>query len=147
MPVGHTYSPIFRITPWAGAITTLNVAAYQWLRLCQPSYVPILLEKETVNRQIRTSRYGYRCTVTLEFMFPTPSSNETTLAQQILTAFADDRTVLELSLDGGTTYRVVQLSEYQQGVPDEKNIGLIETMILTCAEPLDSKPAVGSGSW
>lgn len=147
MPVGHTYTPIFRITPWAGIQSTINVAAYQWLRLCQPSYAAIVLDKETVNRNVRQTRFGYRCTVTMEFVFPTPSSNETTLAQQLLTLFANDQTTVELSLDNGTTYRVVHLSDYQQAVPDEKNVALRETMLFTCAGILESKPAVGSGSW
>lgn len=147
MPVGHTYTPIFRITPWAGAISTLNVSAYKWLKACQPAYVAILIEKETINYGIRHTRKGYRCVVTMQFMFPTPSADETALAQQIVSAFANDQTTVELSLDGGTTYRVVHLQDYQQAVPDEKNIGLLETLQFVCADLLDSKPAIGSGAW
>lgn len=143
----HTYTPIFRITPLAGLPFTVSLVGYQWLRLCQPAYALLVLEKETVNRDIRSSRFGYRCTVTMEFVFPTPSANETTLSQQVVSAFANDDNVVELSLDNGTTYRVVHLVDFQQQVIDEKNIGLIERLVFSCAAHLDNKPAIGSGAW
>lgn len=145
--MGHAYTAIFRVTPLAGPAFTVALANYQWKTRAQPSYEPVIAQKEMVDRSIRQTRYGYRCRVLLDFEFPTPSTDETALAQNVLTVATDDDQSVELSLDGGTTYREVLLEQMEQVALAEKNIGVRIATVWVCKELLTTKPAVGSGGW
>lgn len=145
--MGHTYVPIFRLTPLAGDQSTLDISAWQWVNVAQPEVEPVFTEKELLTRGIVQTRYGYRCSVRLELTFITPDANETTFAETILDRAMNDDWEIELSLDGGTTYRKVQLTEFQQVNIEGKNIGVIYSMVWVCEALLTTKPPVASGSW
>lgn len=145
--MGHSYSTIFRVTPLAGPTFTVDLSAYQWKTRAQPSYEPVISQKEMVDRSIRQTRYGYRCRVGVDFEFPTPSTDETAFARDLLTVAVDDDQDIELSLDGGTTYRSVLLEEMQQIALADKNIGVRVSTVWVCRDLLTTKPAVASGSW
>lgn len=143
----HTYVPIFRVTPLAGPAFTVALAGYQWNTRNQPAYEPVIAQKEMLDRSVRQTRYGYRVRVAVDFEFPTPSTNETTLAQNLLDVAVSDDQSIELTLDGGTTYRTVLLEAMEQVALAEKNIGVSIKTVWVCRDLLTTKPAVGSGSW
>ena len=145
--MGHTYTAIFRVTPLAGPAFTVDLSAYQWKTKAQPFLEPIILQKEMLDRSVRQTRYGYRLRVGLDFEFPTPSTDETALARDVLTTALDDDQSIELSLDNGATYRVVLLEAMEQVALAEKNIGVKISTSWVCRDLLQTKPAVGSGSW
>jgi len=145
--MGHSYSAIFRVTPLAGPAFTVDLTNYQWKTRAQPLYEPVIAQKEMLDRSVRQTRYGYRCRVLLDFEFPTPSTDETAFARDLLTVAADDDQSIELSLDGGTTYRTVLLEQMEQAALADKNIGVRVSTAWVCRDLLTTKPAVGSGSW
>ncbi len=145
--MGHSYTAIFRVTPLAGPAFTVTLTSYQWRTKAQPFYEPVIIQQEMLDRSMRQTRYGYRCRVALEFEFPTPSTDETALAGNVLTVATDDDQSVELSLDGGTTYRTVLLEEMSQAALADKNIGVRVATVWVCRDLLTTKPAVGSGSW
>lgn len=149
MALGHDYTAIVRITPPAGPAYTVNLSSLGWMTVCQPLYEPLHDVKEMLTRAIRKVRYGFRVHVRQEFEFITPTADETTLAQQVITPACDPENdyLVELSLDGGTTYRAVELEEVDQGPIEGKNVGVKVTLDWTCVDPIANKPAVGSGSW
>lgn len=144
--MAHTYSPRFRVTPMAGPAATTVLSTMSWNIKAQPMYEPIANQHEIIDRSMEQTRYGYRCRVALDFEFETPSTDETSLAS-ILTSAEDDNQMIELSLDGGTTYREVLLEEFNQEALDGKNIGIAVQSVWVCKDILTTKPAVGSGSW
>ena len=146
--MGHTYQPRIRVTPLAGPAYVVDISAYRHLRVAQPRYAPLIIRKETITRQVRTTRYGWRCVVILAFTFPTPSTDEQNLTSLILDYAIDREATIEISLDGGTTYREVVLAEeYEQTNVEGRNVGVHLVTTWECVEPLERKPAVGSGAW
>lgn len=149
MALGHDWTPIVRITPPAGAAYTRTLSSLAWMTVCQPSYEPLQQVKEMLTRAVRKVPYGFRVHAHMEFELYTPTADETTLAQDVITPACDpdnDYTV-ELSLDNGTTYREAELVDFSQGPIERKNIGLLVALDWTCKDPIASKPAVGSGAW
>jgi hypothetical protein len=149
MPLGHDWTPIVRVTPPAGPAYTVALSALTWSTVTQPSYESLDDVKEMLTRAIRKVRRGFRVHVHQEFEFFTPTADETTLAQQVITPACDPDNDygFELSLDNGTTYRAVELEDYQQGPIEGKNIGTRVSLDWTCIDPIASKPAIGSGAW
>jgi len=146
--VGHAYQPRIRVTPLAGPAYVVDISAYRWLIAAQPRYSPIIIRKETINRQVRTTRYGWRCAVVLAFTFSTPSTDEQSLTSLVLDYALDREAKIEISLDGGTTYREVVLADqYEQQNIQGRNVGITLATVWECVEPLERKPAVGSGAW
>lgn len=145
--MGHTYSAIFRVTPIAGDAYTVDISTYTHITTAQPTYEPVLEEKEFIDRSVGITPRGWRCSVSLEFQFPTPSSEETTLATTVLDLAMEDLAKIELSLDGGTTYREVVLTDFRQEALSGKNIGLLQQTTWICKDLLTTKPAIVSGSW
>ena len=145
--MAHAYSVIFRLTPPAGPQTTINASAMSFLSVAQPRLEAVFTEQELIDRSIAVTPYGYRCMVDMEFQFPTPSTDETSLADNLITRAMDDDWTIELSLDGGTTYREVVLTGFSQEPMGGKNIGVVQSMTWVCSGLLDEKPSVESGSW
>ena len=143
----HVYSILFRLTPPAGPTTTINASAMSFLSVAQPRYDAMFTEQELIDRSVALTRYGYRCMVDMEFQFPTPSTDETNLADNLITRAMDEDWMIELSLDGGTTYREVVLTGFSQEPMGGKNVGIVQSMTWACADLLTEKPAVVSGSW
>ena len=149
MALGHNYTPIVRITPPAGPAYTVTLSSLSYLTVCQPSYEPLHVVKEMLNRAIRKAKYGFRVHVHQEFEFYTPTADETTLAEQVVNPALDpdDDFTIEMSLDNGSVYREVELVDFSQGPIEKKNIGLLVALDWTCKNPIENKPAIGSGSW
>lgn len=149
MALGHNWTPIVRVTPPAGAAYTVTLSSLTWNTVCQPVYEPLHNVKEMLTRAIRKVKYGYRVHVHMEFEFFTPTADETTLAQQVITPAGDPDNDygFELSLDNGTIYRSVELEDFQQGPIEGKNIGVRVSLDWTCSDPIKEKPAIGSGAW
>lgn len=145
--MGHSYTAIFRVTPMAGTAYTIDLTNFQWKTRAQPAYEPLITPQEMIDRSIKATRYGYRARVGLDFEFPTPSTNESTLATQVLAAAVDDNQSIEVSLDGGTTYRTAIMESFEQVPLGDKNIGVRIATVWVCSDLLTAKPSVGSGSW
>ena len=155
MPLGHSYSPRFRVTPPAGNPYVVDVSAYAVVQRAQPIREPLAIIKETINRGLRRVSYGFRLKADLVFVFITPSTDETDFAQRVVTPAAAQETgvegwKIELALDGAAalpTWREVLLEDYVETPPEEKNIGVVVSSLWACTEPVPVKTAVGSGSW
>ena len=150
MALGHTFKPIFRVTPEAGAPYTLDVSGYRWLPICQPSYELIVLEKEGVNYNMRTTKRGYRVGVHQEFVFVTPSTEETQLSDLVIGPAADPDTdpVIEITLDNGTVWREAVMTGHVKTTNLQgKNIGVRHVLDWICTRLIPKPPATGSGSW
>jgi hypothetical protein len=146
--MAQTYLPKLRLTPPAGAQLTYDLSTYSYLTVIAPSWEPLFTEMEMLDRSVQQTRYGYRVTVSLSFEFPnSESANEAIMAQNIITKAMDDDWVFELSLDSGTTYRTVVLSQYRESRMGDKNIGLAIDTLWTCAAIVLLKPAVLTGGW
>lgn len=145
--MGHAYTPIFRVTPLAGPAFTVPLSGYSWVTRAQPLYERVTTDHEMIDRGIEQTPYGFRVRVALEFEFPTPSTNETDLAQDVIDHALNEDSGIEISLDNGTTYRAVVLEEYGQAAIAEKNIGVRTTTLWVCKELIANKPPVGSGAW
>ncbi|HEV8455337.1 MAG TPA: hypothetical protein VGQ24_10615 [Gemmatimonadales bacterium] len=147
MALGHGWTPKFRITPPAGNPYVVDISAYQWLVVFQPTWEPEFLFSEMLDRRLTKTRYGYRgrCHILLELI--TPSASETELNDSVLNPSEDDDYLIELSLDGGTTYREVLLEKHQDANLGDKNIGIrIDTVWVTAAlAPM--KPSIAAGRW
>lgn len=149
MALGHNWTPIVRITPPAGAAYTVSLSGLTWNTVCQPSYEDLSEIKEMLTYAIRKVKRGFRVHVHTEFEFFTPTADETTLAEQVIKpAFdPDNEYLIELSLDGGTTYRVVEGEDHQRVAIEGKNIGVRHSIDWVCQEPIPEIPAVGTGAW
>jgi hypothetical protein len=149
MPLGHSWTPIVRVTPPAGAAYSVTLSNLVFMTVCQPSYEEQAVVKEMLNRSIRKVPYGFRVHVHQEFEFYTPAADETTLAEQVISPASDpdDDVLIEISLDNGAVYREAELVGYSQGPIEKKNIGLLVSLDWTCVQLIENKPAIGSGSW
>jgi hypothetical protein len=145
--MSHAWSPKFRLTPPAGALLTYDLTAYQYLVTRTVLDEPLFEQMEMLDRSTEQTRYGFRRTAILNFDFPTTSSNETELAQSIITYALDDGWLVELSMDNGTTYREVVLSGYSRQPLADKNIGVRVETVWTVKDMLTALPAIGSGTW
>src|SRR5262245_15159076 len=104
--MAQTYTPKIRLTGPAGPATTYDLSAYTYVTVQVPSYEALFTESEMLDRSVKTTRYGYRVGVQLNFEFPnSASANETELAETILSRAQDDNWMVELSLDGGSNYK------------------------------------------
>jgi len=145
--MGHSYSPIFRVTPLAGAQYTVDASAFSYLNVAQPLYEWLATQNQFIDKSVGVTPFGYRCRVEMMMTFFTPSANDTTFSEQLLTEAAEPLATIELSLDSGTTYREVTLESFEQKAVADKNIGVIYVSTWACKDLLNHKPAVGSGSW
>src|SRR5258706_9859566 len=100
----YSYSPFLRVTPPGGAQVTFDLAAISTMQVCQWTPEMIVNQKETVRRRIRNIRYGWRLHASFTWIVDPGGASETTLVNL---GFYINRNahLLELSMDGGTTYR------------------------------------------
>ncbi len=146
----HSWSPKFRVTPVGGNAYEVSVAAYDAMTVCRPRPVPLPLEQETINLDIITTRRAVRLFVDMVFEFDTPSANEAELVTMVLNPHFEDDAVVELSLDNGTIYREVVLSDEgpkPEAAIEGKNIGTLYSMTWVCVEVLPRFIVLGGGGW
>ncbi len=60
---------------------------------------------------------------------------------------ASDDWTIDLTLNGGLTWRTVLLTEHEKGPLEEKWVGTFERFSLECAAPIFSLPALLDGRW
>jgi hypothetical protein len=145
--MAHTFYPKFRLTPPAGPQLSYDLTAYQWVTANIVQDDALFTETEMLDRSTEQTRYGWRRTAVLNFDFPTPSSNETEIAESILSKAMDDEWLIELSMDNGTTYREVVLSSFSRTQMADKNIGVNLSTVWTVKDMMTSLTKIGSGSW
>jgi hypothetical protein len=149
MALGHDWTPIVRVTPPAGAVYTVSLQGLTWMTVGQPSWEPLHQIKEMLTRAIRKVKYGFRLSIHQEFEFFTPSADETTLAQLVISPACDPDNDygFEISLDNGATYRVAELVDVSRSPIEKKNIGVHVTLDWTCSDAVPTLPAIGTGAW
>jgi hypothetical protein len=133
----------------AGAPYNIDVGALKTMTVCQPDYAAMMIEKETVNHDLRVGKRGVRVSVRMEFEIITPSADETTLSELLARATdPNDESMIELTLDG-VVWREVFLREDALAWTniEGKNIGVIFGLDWACKKKIPSKPALGSGAW
>lgn len=149
---GYTWTPYFRLTPTDGAVEVVDLSATGITTPGQLSvdlrHQPVVEKREDVNRRVRPLRLGYRCEATLRFYVGGDMSDAAKLAK-VANALLSDAYTVELSLDGGTTYREVWLRDWKGPKPaDGKTFAGAEyDLRVECVDLIDEIPAIGSGSW
>jgi len=106
--MGYRWDVRFRLTPMNGLpkTITLDVTTLADGRgpiLIHPAYDPEDDVDSDVTRTMRGRLFGWRCSVEFGFQIKT-MTNQATLAE-IRDALIDQTIAVEMSLDGGTTYR------------------------------------------
>jgi hypothetical protein len=144
--MSHAYYPKFRLTPPAGALLSYDLTAYQYVVQRTVQDEPLFEQMEMLDRSTQNTRYGWRRSAVINFEFPTPVTDETTLAESIISKALDDEWSVELSMDNGTTYREVVLSGYTRQPLADKNIGVRVETVWTVADILTALPAISTGT-
>lgn len=148
MALGHGWTPKFRVTPLsAGNPVVIDISAYQYAVVLQPTWDPEFQVSEMLDRRLTKDRYGYRGRCHIVFELITPSANETELNDSILSPSENDDYLIELSLDGGTTYREVLLEKHQDANLGDKNIGVRIDTVWVTAVLSPTKPSIAAGRW
>lgn len=152
----HSWSPRFRVTnPGGGNPVVVDPTAWTAptgtvMTVLRPRPVPTSLEHETLGLGMRTTRRAVQMYVDMVFEFDSGSADEAALVNGVLNPHMQDDAKVELSLDGGTTYREVVLSdESPQPEPtiEGKNIGTVYAMTWVTTEALDRFIVLGAGGW
>lgn len=114
MPTGTRWWPIFRVTPTDGEGWTLDTRTdlttiAGCYAVAGPLYKLVQEVEEDVQRSLQPINHGWRCELTLEYMV-TQDMTDHDAWTRIINALADRaHFTVELSLDQGTTYRVVDM--------------------------------------
>jgi len=138
-----SYSPILKVTPPAGPALAYDLAAIDRLIACQWIPEAEFAPKTTLRRRRVNIPYGWRLRYVFAWFIDTPSgTSELTLVD---IAFAVNRMgyKLEMSMDGGATYREVVLDAWPPRTNvEEKNVAAIYRAEFVSAEILseDSAP-------
>jgi len=152
----YSYSPFLRITPPGGPAITYDLGAIDRMTVAQWWPEPVFNQKETVRRRLHNIPYGWRLRATLAWVIDPGSAAELTLVDIAL--YINRRAhLLELSMNGGSTYReaVLDGNGWTRTNPENKNVLGLYRMELACADLLseDSVPPEfaqsppGLGAW
>ena len=152
----YSYSPFLRVTPPAGAALVYDLGAIDRMILAQWVPEPIFSEKETVRRRLRTINYGWRLRIFFAWVVEPGSVSELTLVAVGL--YVNRRAhLLEVSMNGGSTYREVVLSGngWVRSNVEEKNVLGLYQAEFACSQILsdDNLPPEiaqappGLGAW
>lgn len=145
--MAYSYTPKFRVTGPAGPAVTYDLSTWGYVIRQQVSDSPVFTEHEMVDYSVETTRYGSRRSVQMDFEIPTGNvANETDL-MTIMQRALDDEWTVELTLDGGTTYREVVLSSYSGEDLQDKKIGRAFRTVWTVKALQTSPVGVLGGSW
>lgn len=143
----YTYSTRVRVTPPAGAATVYDLSTWTYVTRQTMRDSPIFSEQEMLDFTVEQTRYGSRRQVFLDFEFTDSTAQESSLIA-ILTAALDDAWTIEVSLNGGTTYREAVLSSYEVGdIEDKKNCGRMYATVWTVKTLQAAPVAVLGGAW
>lgn len=149
---GYGWTPIVRITPADGAVTTLDLRfEMAWAEgpvTTGVEHRPELRRRQDVNQRSRPLIQGFRGEVRMTFAIGGDMGDHAILAQ-VLKALTTPGTTVELSLDGGTSWRTVVLRDYRGPRPlgGKTFAGGQYELRLETQDLMDEVPAIGSGTW
>ena len=141
-----------RITPENGAQTVINLnTALAWASGPVETELEYKLDvdtREDVNLSLCDLVRGFRVSVRLTADIGGTLADHQYIAQ-IVNACARRDHAVELSLDGGTTYRTVLLREYRAPKPlgGKWAAGAKFELLFVCVDLLDEIPWIGGGNW
>lgn len=117
-------------------------------RVTGPNYTPVFSRMETITRRVRDRVLGFRASVELEFAVGDDMVDHDILAA-IVSACAEDKATVRLSLDGGVTYRAVRLTRYDGPDPiaGKTFAGAMFRLGFQCEDLIDEIPSVASATW
>lgn len=150
--MSYEYHPLVRVTPTDGAPWTRDLReAFRDARGPVRVLVDYDFEHEDyddVNRRRRRTAFGFRPNVRLTFDIVNIADHPA--LAEIETALAHPTHVVELSLDGGHTYRKVVMTDVSspRALGGKTIVGARHELRLECVELLDEKPAMtAAGGW
>jgi len=152
IPRGYSWHPLVRVTPqnglpreydlrwdtpWAGGPLRVRI-----------QYAEETLEREDINRRRRDVVLGWRPEVRLT-VAAGEDMTDADIYAAIATAFAEEGSRIDLSLDAGQTWREVKLLRVRGPEPlgGKTHIGAEYEIELIGAELLTTFPAVQDGRW
>lgn len=151
MSGGYSYHPLIRITPTDGAAKVLDLRQeFSAARGPESIRVDYSLDADDyldVNRNRRQNVFGIECD--LRLTIPIVDTAEHATLAEIVTAFLGTSKV-ELSLDGGYTYREVNATRLPSPRPfrGKTHAGARHEIRLECVAPLTEQPAMtAEGGW
>lgn len=117
-------------------------------RIIGPNYTPVQRRRETVTYQVKDRIIGFRVSVELEFVVGDDMIDHDILSA-IVSACAEDRATVKLSLDGGVTYRAVRLTRYDGPDPlaGKTFAGAVFRLGFQSEELIDEIPSVAAATW
>lgn len=148
----YRWQPVFKFVPTDGIEEVLVVSECfsdtSGFRLADPDHMPEITQKVDVNRQGSQRAWGLRPRVkcTLEIV---DTATQAYLALIINRLVANEVWTTYLSLDGGLTYRQVELKSYDgpKAIEGKTFAGAIYTLELQAVALLDQMPNLGTGVW
>ncbi len=151
---GYAWWPMVRITPANGPAVVRDLKSdLSTIPGTGPTKVavkhaPQIKQRQDVNDAERPLLKGFRVDVELTFEVADEMLDHDILAE-IASACLDQDQIVELSMDGGLTYREVVLTEYRG--PDPINgkmyVGAKYELNFRCRELVQDIPAIGMGNW
>lgn len=152
MSQGYAYYPLVRVTPDNGWPTIYDLrAAFSDARGPERSrlrYRQIEDGYEDVNHRARQTTFGFRVRVQLWFVIVTTEDHATLAA--ICTALNNRHKTVELSLDGGTTYRQIILDQAPspRALRNKTYVGARHELRVETVDPIDDFPTMtATGGW
>jgi hypothetical protein len=112
------------------------------------NYIPVFERRETVSKSVNILHYGYRVNVAMTFAAGGSMADHAVLAD-IVNALTDPAKTVDLSLQGDTNYRRVELRRYDGPDPfDGKTFaGAYFRLEVETQDLIATVPAIGSGVW
>ncbi|HOC17125.1 MAG TPA: hypothetical protein PKK95_02600 [Vicinamibacterales bacterium] len=151
---GYAWWPMVRITPANGPEVVRDLKSdLSTLWGIGPTkiavkHAPQIKQRQDVNDRERPLLKGFRVEVDLTFEVSDEMTDHDILAE-IVTACLDQYQVVELSMDGGLTYRGVVLTDYLGPDPlgGKPVAGAKYELHFRCRELVTELPAIGTGNW
>ena len=146
--MGYLWQPWFNLTP-GGKKNLRSLMTYAGGPIkIDVNYVPVTERRETVAKTVNTLHFGFRVNVTLTFAVGSNMADHTVI-RDIVNALVDPAATVDLSLQGDTNYRRVELRRYDGPDPfDGKTFaGAYFRLEVETQDLIAAIPAIGSGVW
>lgn len=149
---GYDFWPMVRYSVDDNTPTTIDLRSDLTsvagpIRIRGPQYVMQQIEREDVNRVDRRLRLGHRVSVGMDFEVHDDMLDHDYFADILDAWNRGDK--IELSLDGGATWRTVEITAYQgpTALSGKPRAGALFSLDFRCIELIDTVPRIASGSW
>ena len=147
--MGYLWNPIFRLTPGGDYTLKTSMPYAGGATKIDLNYIPVMDSRETANKTLSVVHYGFRIRVGFTFAIGGNMADHNTLVT-IVNALVDPTKTVQLSLNGGTTFRYVDIRRYEGPDPfDGKTFAgayySLEVETTSLVQP--PLPAIGSGTW